>query len=922
VATGFKVADAYINVHTEDDTKRGRDKIEKDTSVWAHALGGRIGSILGVGLAGSIAGTMMKVFSGLLTVSKWLVIAAAVGAVTQAVAGLGVALAQLAGLAPLAVPAILSLISVFGALKIAVSGFGAALKAAWEGGDATKIDELLKKLAPSAQAAVKQIIALKPALTAFKLAVQEAAFKGLAADIQVLAGVYLPMLQTHLSGVATIFNQMVHDLVRFFTAKDVVADWVATFAGIRGVLGNLAAGLVGVLDGFRHIGTVATPILQQLTSGFGDWAKHFAELMKSFRDSGAMAAFIDKGITAFGQLFDLLKNIWMIISPLFHIIADSGGDVLQLMIDLTGQFARFLTSAEATKAITGILQALNQVLVAIGPGVLAVLGGLGQSLVILAPAITALGMAIGEGLVALAPALTVAASALVTIITALTPILPIVAQFIADLITVAAPVLVALAPIVTQLFKDLSAVLTPLLPTIGQLALALVPLVDLLVTFAAGNVMLLLQAAVQIIGALVPILMEVLPPFTALVQNVLKEMLPIVVSLVKALAPLVIQLGGALVSALAKILPPLIPIISMLIEKLLPVIVALTPVIVQLVSSFADLLAAVLVQLGPIIEQFIGPLIEMAISVLPSLIPLIAELTQTFISLLPFIGPVVLLFLKLAIILLPVLIQLLPFIIGLITGVLGVVNDILGPLAAFLGYLVGLTDKFIDLQWLFEQAKKSFEAFKDGIKLGWDSVWKVFQQFIDYIKSIVDKSSSLPALIKNLFVGAVDWLFSSGKDIVLGLWNGIKSMGSWIKDKVGGFFHDAVPSAVRKVLGIDSPSKVMAALGQWVPKGLAVGMDGALGTVTDAATRLAAAAMPALQSPGFPVAPGGVPGTFATSGQGAPTGGGDTYILADFGDGVRQLVKGVLATSPDLVAAGTDEGRRQRNFLNPARGVA
>lgn len=66
---------------------------------------------------------------------------------------------------------------------------------------------------------------------------------------------------------------------------------------------------------------------------------------------------------------------------------------------------------------------------------------------------------------------------------------------------------------------------------------------------------------------------------------------------------------------------------------------------------------------------------------------------------------------------------------------------------------------------------------------------------------------------------------SIGKNIVQGVWNGIIGMGSWLKDKVSGFFSGIVDGA-KKALGIHSPSRVMRdQVGKYMAQGVGVGFE-------------------------------------------------------------------------------------------------
>ncbi|MDX3555278.1 phage tail tape measure protein [Streptomyces europaeiscabiei] len=97
-------------------------------------------------------------------------------------------------------------------------------------------------------------------------------------------------------------------------------------------------------------------------------------------------------------------------------------------------------------------------------------------------------------------------------------------------------------------------------------------------------------------------------------------------------------------------------------------------------------------------------------------------------------------------------------------------------------------------------------------------------------------------------------LYNKGQDVVRGLWNGIKSMGGWLRDTLTGWAKDIIPGPVAKALGIGSPSKVMAkAVGRWLPPGIAEGWKANLGDLTAMGAATATAATSALPAGAAPV---------------------------------------------------------------------
>lgn len=117
-------------------------------------------------------------------------------------------------------------------------------------------------------------------------------------------------------------------------------------------------------------------------------------------------------------------------------------------------------------------------------------------------------------------------------------------------------------------------------------------------------------------------------------------------------------------------------------------------------------------------------------------------------------------------------------------------------------------------------------------------------------------------------------LMSAGKDLVVGLWNGIKDKMQWIKDKIRGWVGDLL-SFFKNLLGIHSPSTVFEGYGENIAQGLANGITGGMGAV-----RAALGAMP------------GVNGTYSLDASPAGLGGVTLYI-----DGIKYNTDDYVDTS-------------------------
>lgn len=82
-------------------------------------------------------------------------------------------------------------------------------------------------------------------------------------------------------------------------------------------------------------------------------------------------------------------------------------------------------------------------------------------------------------------------------------------------------------------------------------------------------------------------------------------------------------------------------------------------------------------------------------------------------------------------------------------------------------------------------------------------------------------------------------LYSAGRDLLVGLWNGMVSASQWLYNAIMNLVRRIIPGPVRRVLGIASPSKLFAEYGRNLAEGMALGMDRSAGLVAGAAARLA-----------------------------------------------------------------------------------
>lgn len=156
-------------------------------------------------------------------------------------------------------------------------------------------------------------------------------------------------------------------------------------------------------------------------------------------------------------------------------------------------------------------------------------------------------------------------------------------------------------------------------------------------------------------------------------------------------------------------------------------------------------------------------------------------------------------------------------------------NAVKSAVGSVVNFLVGLWDRLKGAGSTLVNAYAAyFRLWRDILTtlVGWvtDGVGKI----LGFFRDIPGKLAELPGRMIDI-----------GKNIVTGIWDGIRGAGSWLMGKIKEWALSVIPGWMKKVLGIASPSKVTAEIGGFVAKGLAVGIDNNSATVKYSSAQLA-----------------------------------------------------------------------------------
>ena len=153
--------------------------------------------------------------------------------------------------------------------------------------------------------------------------------------------------------------------------------------------------------------------------------------------------------------------------------------------------------------------------------------------------------------------------------------------------------------------------------------------------------------------------------------------------------------------------------------------------------------------------------------------------------------------------------------------VFALVNGMLDNIDTVIDCVLQLIDVIVDK--LIENLPKLIEG---GVRL----IIALAGGLIKAIPQLVKNIPQIIAAIVKGFVAGTSQILEVGKNIVRGIWNGISAMGGWIREKVTGFFNGII-DGVKGILGIHSPSKVFAGIGENMALGLGEGWNGEFNAV-------------------------------------------------------------------------------------------
>lgn len=400
-----------------------------------------------------------------------------------------------------------------------------------------------------------------------------------------------------------------------------------------------------------------------------------------------------------------------------------------------------------------------------------------------------------------------------------------------------------LMPRIQQALSGVGALVEGLAPKISEKLPELISTV--LPNLVSGVETLLTSVAAVLPSLLDTVLNTAVPSLLSGIETIASVLLANLPSVIETLAsglqtalPLLIATAISLVGQIGESLPKVISSITSVFPDLFSAVAdalladglpELVKIAVELIKGLAQSFPEIASALTEILPDFYSALIPAVIESIPILIAalpsILAELFQALPSIL-LIGfltgnPLGLMFAAIYSILRDNLEGIKAFFSETIPQIVADIGAWLESLPEKIGFIVGSVIKF-------------FMDLPENIKTWlWETINKIKEWIANMKSTVQQKVPEIISKITGFFDGLPGKIKQVGKNIVDGLWNGISSGWTWLKNKVNNLVNSLV-SGVKKGLGIKSPSRVFRdQIGKQMALGLGIGWENEFANVKD-----------------------------------------------------------------------------------------
>lgn len=568
-------------------------------------------------------------------------------------------------------------------------------------------------------------------------------------------------------GLLPILGDLLGQLATFLRTAEGAAALQSFFTGLAQAGNALGAALSTVLPALGGVLLAVGPLLGQVVSNLAP----------------ALAAAI-QGLTPLLGLFDFVGPLSAAIAPLLPILGDLAGTIGSGLAGAVGAL------------VPGVQTLVTSLATALAP-VLPVIADLFATL---APIIGNLGITLAQ---VLGPILTVVSAVLVQLGPVIAEVAGVLGQVLVSALLSLLPLMEALAPALAQWASEFFPALLPLISQFGDLLLALLPA----------------------IGPLIDLMISLIPTFFEL-NSIFVVTLPLLTGLLAILT----EAAGGIASFVGWVLTlvnsfhewaesvgGLSGLLSSAWEGIKAAFSAGVEFVGGLLDSIIGFVTALPGRVGAALTALPGQLVSAAQAAFDAFFFAIGFATGTVIG----------------------FFQALPGRIVAALSALGgalssawtaastaVTNAVSAGINAVIGFFTALPGR----------VSAAVSAIPGMLSSLWNSAFNAARTAVtNGVNAVVNLLSSLPGraasalsgiagAVRGALSGAASWLYDAGRDLIMGLIDGVKNAVGAAIDAVKRAMSQVVAGA-KKALGIGSPSRVFAAIGDDTVAGYVRGIN-------------------------------------------------------------------------------------------------
>lgn len=321
--------------------------------------------------------------------------------------------------------------------------------------------------------------------------------------------------------------------------------------------------------------------------------------------------------------------------------------------------------------------------------------------------------------------------------------------------------------------------------------------------------------------------------FGDLVNNFADSLVTMLNNILPRVSDALLGIVRLIIQSVSTILPQLVPLVSDLLTDMIEIVYEWLPDLMETVSTLVTMLVngltTALPQIIPIAAEMITTIINTLLQNLPQIlqmgITILVELVEGIAQSLPEIIPAMV---DAVILMVETLIDNIDLIIDAgINIIFGLIDGIIEALPDLIDKIPEIIDKLINA--VVNNLPKIIEA---GITL-------TLELAKGLIKAIPQLISKIPQIIVSIVKGlneGISKMNDIGKNLLMGLWDGMKNLGSWLWEKVKGLLG-GLTDKIKNFFGIHSPSTLFK---DEIGKNLALGIgEGFEDTMSDVNNEMA-----------------------------------------------------------------------------------